>query len=759
MLRSILCCAVVAVTVLSSGCGSPKKDDPTTGDCTGRLTGDLVITEFLPDPAGADEGKEYIEIFNASTQVIQLQGMTLRHSRADGTAEKKTNLTKGTINPGDYYVVGDVRDANLPGYLNDTYGDGLGSLSNTNGKIAVLCGTSVLDEITYTITKEKSARILDGAIFPDSAANDDESRWCNATDQSADFFGSPRAKNASCVKTTCAGRNAGDLVITEFMPNPSGTDDGNEYIEVYNTTGAAIDLEGVSLKYSRADGSSPKEAILTGGSVPAGKYFTLGDVRTAVLPAHIDASYGAALGALGNVDGILSFNCGLTVVDEIRYTRVKDGASRVLDGNIAPPSAIDNDDEGSWCDAKVPFGTGFGSPRGANEPCGSTTAGCIDPVTNMLRTPAAPTAGKLFVTEVMADPASPTGTTSTDREWFELYATEAMDLNGVQIHRVLSSGSLNRVTLTAETCLAVTAQSYSVIARQLTPTVNGGIASPVATFNFSLVPTDTLYVSYNGALIDQATYPNATGTGVSAAFSSDRLNAQVNDSEYAWCDGTAVYGSGGKGTPGSANAVCPAAVGPGECREGGTADGGFARELLRPDGGSVVITEVMASPRPLTGQPNDRPKEWFEITAVNAPVDLNEVEVSNELGEKASIKQAACFSLQPGEFMLFGQDTDPNNNGGLPTPRVIIPFELANTSTPANTERSVSVRSQGVVVDKFAWTTSTLGASMQLSSLVAPTPQANDVPANRCDAPTSVPYGDAGTPDYGTPAAANVACP
>src|SRR5688500_16652309 len=128
MLRSFFAVGLVASAVVVSGCGSSKgPDGGTPGVCSGQLPGNLVISEILVDPDGADERKEYIESFNASSKAIDLAGVTLRHARPDGSAEKKTNLTKGTIQPGDYYVVGDVREgAELPGYLNDTYDDGLG---------------------------------------------------------------------------------------------------------------------------------------------------------------------------------------------------------------------------------------------------------------------------------------------------------------------------------------------------------------------------------------------------------------------------------------------------------------------------------------------------------------------------------------------------------------------------------------------------------------------------------------------------------
>ena len=54
------------------------------------VAGDLVITEVFADSkappggAGTDEGKEWFEIYNAADRPLELEGMTIVHSRPDG---------------------------------------------------------------------------------------------------------------------------------------------------------------------------------------------------------------------------------------------------------------------------------------------------------------------------------------------------------------------------------------------------------------------------------------------------------------------------------------------------------------------------------------------------------------------------------------------------------------------------------------------------------------------------------------------------
>ncbi len=735
--------------------GAPNQacGDTSSGNCVDPVTkqsrpisyptqGSLILTEIMPDPAAvSDTDGEWVEVYARSD--VDLNGITLAAGSSRSTVKATECLP---LKGGQYAVLARSNDPAKNGGLpvvHATYGT---TLPNSNSTLTMLAGTTTLDEVSWTTVKSGASLQLSSDKF--APGDNTSTAFCASTKSyGGGDQGTPGEANDVCgavIPNQCTGRNPGDLVITEFMANPGGTDSGKEWIEIYNATGAAIDLEGLSLRYSRADGSSAKSVTLSAALVPSKKYFTLGDAPATELPAHIDYGYGSAI-TLGNTDGNISLYCGTTLVDEIIYTRVKDNASRSFDGSLAP-DALANDDEGAWCDASVMSGDFFGTPRNANAACGSGTAGCVDGTTGQLRNRMAPGVGRLIVTEVMA---SPDGTDS-DREWFELYAFDDMDLNGVIISRDTPTSS-TRVTLNREECITVRAGNYAVLARKATPEINGGIASPVATFNFSLPNAATLVVSLDGTVLDLARYPTGPA-GASQELSADRLTAFVNDSPYAWCAGTPSYGAGGKGTPGSANGVCPSPVAPGECRD---TVSGQPRTIVRPVAGQLVVTEVMAQPTMLPGASNERPREWFEVVSTGT-VDLNEVEVANELGSSFTVSQAACFALNPGTHVLFAQSANAALNGGLPAPDFVFDFDLANTGTGANPERAIVVRSQGTELDRYPYATSTLGASDQLSGAVTPTPAANDVTTNRCAAPASATYGDG---NRGTPRAQNPVCP
>ena len=59
----------------------------------------------------------------------------------------------------------------------------------------------------------------------------------------------------------------GDLIFSEIMSNPSGSETTGEWVEVYNTTGSAIDIEGWQLRSN--SGQSHTTANGSALNVPA----------------------------------------------------------------------------------------------------------------------------------------------------------------------------------------------------------------------------------------------------------------------------------------------------------------------------------------------------------------------------------------------------------------------------------------------------------------------------------------------------------
>jgi hypothetical protein len=328
------------------------------------------------------------------------------------------------------------------------------------------------------------------------------------------------------------GRKPGDLVITEVMADPEGTDTGKEWIEVFNTLGTPLDLKGIVVSFKDTDGSGLKSHTIRAGTVPARGYLAMGDIRSGPNPPWIGYSYGDGLGALGNARGVITLRCGTTTLDEFIYTvPAKTNRSRMLDGKLTP-DATTNDTESNWCDTPVGnvyFGTSAGTPGAANVECvPEATAGtCVDNGT--VRPIIVPQPGDLVITEVMARPAAASSTTG---EWFEVLARADVDLNDLTI-----ATSTSRSRIAAENCLRVNAGEYALLARSADSFVNGGLPPPLALYNVSFADTTNQRIGLwrGDAGIDEvALYPSKPGK----AWQLDptKLDPVSNDNPDNFCE-------------------------------------------------------------------------------------------------------------------------------------------------------------------------------------------------------------------------------
>jgi hypothetical protein len=176
---------------------------------------------------------------------------------------------------------------------------------------------------------------------------------------------------------TDTGGEVGSVIISEVMPNPSVDDSAGEYIELYNTTAAAVDLEGWTL----SDASGTAELTFAAGiEIPALGF---------LVAARSDVA--ADNGGIPEVASVFDFSLnnsspGDTVtladdfansIDQMVYTTSWPYAAGVaVELSDDAMTAALNDDAANWCAAEDPFGTASqsGTPGSDNGPCaGSDT--------------------------------------------------------------------------------------------------------------------------------------------------------------------------------------------------------------------------------------------------------------------------------------------------------------------------------------------------------------------------------------------------
>ncbi len=174
---------------------------------------------------------------------------------------------------------------------------------------------------------------------------------------------------AGCTRDTaealCPDIVEGDLVVTEIGGPQMDNELAPEFVELYNASGATVDLYGVKVRFRRRDGSS-EIAILVRRPVAAapGSYTVLGKDDDFELSSYVDYGFNTDfeetwLGAAAvDVEA-----CG-TQIDRAIYDSLPRIGTYSLGTN--PPTGEANDLPANWCTDPR---TTPGSPQQANVAC------------------------------------------------------------------------------------------------------------------------------------------------------------------------------------------------------------------------------------------------------------------------------------------------------------------------------------------------------------------------------------------------------
>ncbi len=181
----------------------------------------------------------------------------------------------------------------------------------------------------------------------------------------------------------------GDIVITEIMQNPDFVNDSDgEYFELYNTSGASIDID----SWSITDAGSDSHTISNGGplNISAGSYLVLGINSNSGTNGGVNVDYQYSGISLTNGDDEIILTCdpsgSPTQIDSVGYDGGPNfpdptGASMNLDPNNL--NGADNDIGSNWCESTTQIGGvgDLGTPGSVNDACGSPPTISIDDIT------------------------------------------------------------------------------------------------------------------------------------------------------------------------------------------------------------------------------------------------------------------------------------------------------------------------------------------------------------------------------------------
>ncbi len=552
------------VLLLLVACSRPPSGN---GACKDTLApGDLVITEVFAQPATT--GAEWFEIYNAAERPVELEGLTITHSRPDGSMAHQHVMAEIVIAPEQYFTLGNTPNNQVPPYVDYGYDTDLGGFFNTGGgELTLACGETQIDAAGYDDVKPGHSRELTAAQPPDFTVNDDQANWCQSDDTEfvSGNFGTPGQDN-DCTPLVAGQCNdsgtmrdvvapvIGDLVITELMPSPSKVPDAvGEWFEA--AVIHDVDLNGLGL--DRAGDSALPDVIAASDCihVTAGSYL--------VFAKSVDATMNGGLPAVSGVfkfamiagstasPGSVQLVSGGAVIDEVTYTHSSNGTSLQLDPTLIDPIA--NDNESNFCNAVSNYGLGdLGTPGAPNASCMLVAPGtCNDGGTP--RAIVKPVIGQLVISEIMPNPK-----VEPAEEWFEITNTgaTAFDLNALALDRAGDTRAPD--VITAADCKSIAPGGFALFARSNDPAANGMLPTVDATFGFTMPNTaGDVQVLDGTTVLDAVTWAKSTD-GISSQLSPAQLTTTANDSAANFCPGTTPYGDGmNQGTPKAANLPCP----------------------------------------------------------------------------------------------------------------------------------------------------------------------------------------------------------
>jgi hypothetical protein len=284
----------------------------------------LTITEIMYNPEGNDSGREWIEVLNNSSQIIEITSGKNGWRINDGSNHLfEENLT---INPQEIFLI--VQDKNLffkdyPNFRGKIVTANF-SLKNENGQIQIFdsqkklltqvfyqssCGGNGnsysiifenntckenkikggtpgnLEVYEEKITENQSFIKENNQLFlassttqnnqilvqPLTATTPIQSKELNTDLGSVSLSNNYNFSMLTNVSTSVKNFNTNtiiSLIISEFYPNPPGNDNGQEFVEIYNPNNEIIDLSNFILEVGN-------KRIQLSGKIEPEEYFVV----------------------------------------------------------------------------------------------------------------------------------------------------------------------------------------------------------------------------------------------------------------------------------------------------------------------------------------------------------------------------------------------------------------------------------------------------------------------------------------------------
>jgi hypothetical protein len=439
-----------------------------------EVGGHVVLNEVVSDPSGADADAEWVELYNTGVTSVDLEGWTIENALSPDDIETVFTLPRGTtLGPEAYLVVAgplaalpDIEVVRL-----DMNGETFGNASSSSDQVRLVdCSGALRDTVTYgssngegqVFTDEDGVSVGEDMLAPKATSGKSMSRIPDGResgDDALDFVvaspATPGSSNSGEAVVDCdTAGSPGEILINEFLANPGeltnpdgSSDDGYEWVELFNTRNRDVDVSGWRIEQASVPdhwGERVRVTLPEGTVIPGGGHLLIAEWLVDIpegVDVHVIPDEGSF--AFGNSEDALRLSdCGGVPIDTVLYgdgnpDGFTDDEGNVLE-NAAPDAASDH--------SLARRSDGFDSGADADQ---------IDFVATLDVTPGSPnsdlrckgTAGTVVINEFLANP---TGSDSEVRnEWIELYnaGTEPVDISTWTVERAGTFGGdadLNR---------------------------------------------------------------------------------------------------------------------------------------------------------------------------------------------------------------------------------------------------------------------------------------------------------------------------
>ena len=281
----------------------------------------VVINEVVIDSEGSESS--WIELYNSTDSAVDMAGWTLEWGVSTATYDGAHLFDALSIEAGGYVLVGGtaISDADVSAEL--TFGSGSEDsdairLVDTEGGYTdtLIYGSPNTDEwlddlgvIASSTVDSPGAGVSIGRIA-DGVDSDD-----SGEDFALFAVPTPGSTNTPVVEDPgCPGSSS--LKINELMYNPSGSDSGQEWVEIYNAGAESVELAGWQLE-GAITSLSVDVVFESGVTLAAGDFLLVGEPEV----ADADLTVGSlTLGNAGsNADLVRLVDCTGDIADTLVY--------------------------------------------------------------------------------------------------------------------------------------------------------------------------------------------------------------------------------------------------------------------------------------------------------------------------------------------------------------------------------------------------------------------------------------------------------